>query len=551
MKPDDRDPDNVAIFVSSPEQIGLPARETYNSTETVTQYTAVVKEVLGSFSDKKSKGVAADVVDFEKQIADASPDSETIHDVTRYYNPQSIKETQSLLPEISFSDIISKFAPSSYKGDRLIVISPSYMKSLSRILRKAPRETVRMYLRWKTIQKYVDRVEDPKVEPLRKLNNKFAGRDTSEERWRTCVQALDSSLGWILSRFFVLDAFPKSSKELGDQVVADIMERFKLTLTETAWMSPKVRELAIEKVKNIDQKIGYPTKSPNVLDAAEVNKYYKSLEISKDTYFENMQAAARFDLDDEWSQLGKPTDHDRWVMTASTINAYYNPTANELVFLAGIMQPPAFYGSSVPLYLTYGSFGAVAGHELTHGTLTIGEDIIRYALTDSTAFDSSGRHYDQIGNYTDWWDDKTIKAFEERTECFVDQYSNFTVPGTDGELNVNGRLTLDENIADAGGLAAAFDSWKRRDGASPDSHLPGLSKFTKEQLFFMSFGNWWCSKVSKEQAERLHYVDPHAPSFARALVSSKGTFSDRGIGSNNPVGNNDKYSGIQGGIQLP
>lgn len=367
MKADDRDPDNVAIFVSSPEQIGLPARETYNNTEMVTEYTAVVKEVLGSFSDKKSKDDAADVVEFEKQIANASPDSETTHDVTRYYNPQSIKETQSSLPEISLSDIISKFAPSGYKSDRLIVISPSYMKSLSQILSKTSRETVRMYLRWKIIQKYVDRVEDPKVEPLRKLNNKFAGRATSEERWRTCVRALDSSLGWILSRFFVLETFPKSSKELGDQVVTDIMDRFKVTLTVTAWMSPEVRKLAIEKVENIDQKIGYPTKSPNVMDAAEVKKYYQSLKISKDNYFENMLAAAKFDLHDEWSQLGKPTDHGRWAMTASTVNAYYNPTANELVFLAGIMQPPAFYGASVPLYLTYGSFGAVAGHELTHG----------------------------------------------------------------------------------------------------------------------------------------------------------------------------------------
>lgn len=369
MEPDDRDPDNVVIFVRPPHEIGLPAREIYNDTDTVTEYTEVVKEVLGNFDDNKPKDIAGDVVGFETKIANATPNREILQDVTNYYNPLSTKETQSLLPEVSFSGIFSKFAPSDFKAGRLIVVSPSYIKSLSAILDETPRETVQMFLKWKIIQKYVAMVEDPKVEALRKLNNKLSGKDpdANEERWRICVNALDSSLGWILSRFFVLDAFSKSSKELGDQIVSDIRERFVFTLAQKSWMSPEVRKLVIEKVENIIQKIGYPTESPNVMDAAEITKYYEPLKISNETYFENMLAAAKFDLHDEWSQLGKPSDHNRWVMTASTINAYYNPSGNEIVFPAGIMQPPVFYGSSAPLYLAYGSFGAVAGHELTHG----------------------------------------------------------------------------------------------------------------------------------------------------------------------------------------
>jgi endothelin-converting enzyme len=146
--------------------------------------------------------------------------------------------------------------------------------------------------------------------------------------------------------------------------------------------------------------------------------------------------------------------------------------------------------------------------------------IVTSYLCSWLAFDSTGRHYDQTGNYTDWWDEETVKGFEERAQCFVDQYSNFTVPGENGEpLHVNGRLTLGENIADAGGLGAAFQAWKKRDEASPDSHLPGLSHFSKEQLFFIAYGNWWCAKTTKEAAIQAIYTDPHAPKFARIIVS--------------------------------
>jgi endothelin-converting enzyme len=141
----------------------------------------------------------------------------------------------------------------------------------------------------------------------------------------------------------------------------------------------------------------------------------------------------------------------------------------------------------------------------------------------SLAFDSTGRHYDQAGNYTNWWDNKTVEAFEQRAQCFVDQYGNFTVPGPDANsepLHVNGRLTLGENIADAGGLTASFHAWKKRDDAASDPLLPGLSDFTKEQLFFIAYGNWWCSKTTKEAAIRAIYVDPHAPKPARILVSA-------------------------------
>ncbi|KAL1961596.1 hypothetical protein VTN77DRAFT_1422 [Rasamsonia byssochlamydoides] len=509
ISPDDRDPDSVAIFVTPPREIGLPTREYYNNSKTVEEYTNVVLQVLGNFKSSHSSSsttgplrLAKNLVLFETKLANATPDTQAQEDVTQYYNPRSVEETQSLVPEISFTDIISTLGPKDFEADRLIVGSPSYLKDLSAILKSTPREIIQAFLKWKAIQAYASTIEDPKITPLREFDNRLAGKDpqATEERWRKCIGVMDEGIGWILSRFYVLDAFPEESKKLGDQIVSDIKERFIYTLDETKWMTAEVRQLGKEKVANIIQKIGYPTKSPNLMDAEDVKNYYRNFELSNETFFENSLAMARFRVEREWSQLGKPTNRDEWGMTASTVNAYYNPPGNEIVFPAGIMQAPAFYGPKAPLYLAYGAFGAISGHELSH------------------AFDSTGRHYDQTGNYTNWWDDKTVEAFEERAQCFIDQYSNFTVPGPDPDsepLHVNGRLTLGENIADAGGLSAAFHAWKKRDEASSDLLLPGLEHFTKEQLFFVAYGNWWCSKTTKEAAIRAIYEDPHAPKPAR------------------------------------
>lgn len=260
-------------------------------------------------------------------------------------------------------------------------------------------------------------------------------------------------------------------------------------------MTETVRELAIDKVNNIRQKIGYPD---IITNAEELQQYYSNVSVHADTFFENRLSATKNDIRGSWAQLGQPVDRDEWDMSAPTVNAYYNPPGNEIVFPAGIMQAPVFYDPSVPKYISYGAFGAVAGHELSH------------------AFDSTGRHYDQNGNYTDWWDESTVDGFASRAECFVQQYHNYTIPGG---LPINGKLTLGENIADAGGLTAAFQAWRQRDDEKPDQQLPGLEEFGKEQVFFIAYGMTWCGKIRSEEAIRRVYTDPHSPSAFRILVS--------------------------------
>lgn len=306
-------------------------------------------------------------------------------------------------------------------------------------------------------------------------------------------------MGWILSRFFVEKAFSAEAKKFGDTIITDIKTEFAKKLQATKWMDKATTKQAINKVHNIIQKIGYPTKSPNIMDPASLESFYKSVNVDPEAFFANALSLSAFEVAKEWSALGKPVDRDRFEMTVPTVNAYYSPPENQIVFPAGIMQFPVF-DVDVPAYVSYGAFGSVAGHELSH------------------AFDSTGRHYDQNGNYTDWWTNATVKAFEERAQCFVDQYSNFTVPGPDNKpLHVNGRLTLGENIADAGGLSASFKAWEERASQKPNPGLPGLDHFTQSQLFFVSYSNWWCGKSRPDTAINRIYLDPHAPKWARIL----------------------------------
>ncbi|KAI9648724.1 hypothetical protein NHQ30_003364 [Ciborinia camelliae] len=526
---DDKDPDTVVTQVSPPYRAGLPSKEYYNNEKVVQDYTRTMAQVIPKFLPENrdstkhslksnSRGLhheniavqdrvmdlARDVVALEKKLATASPDNEDRNDVTKYYNPMSLEEADKLTPQIHLSKIIHSLIPADVQVERLIMASPDYMHALSDILNTTPQETLQTYLIWKVIQTFYPKIEADELKPYRQFINKLQGKDPDSrpERWRTCVSHVDDGLGWILSRFFVEKAFSAEAKDFGNQIVSDIKDMFIEKLKATTWMDSSVIDLGIEKVHKIVQKIGYPTKSPDIMDPPSLHSYYQSVKVSESTYFNNSLNMRRFDIAREWSSLGRPVDRDEWGMTVPTVNAYYNPPGNEIVFPAGIMQFPVF-DVNVPQYLSYGAFGAVSGHELSH------------------AFDSTGRHYDQNGNYTDWWTPSTVAAFEERAECFIEQYGNYSIPGPNNKpLYVNGKLTLGENIADAGGLSASFAAWKKRQGESNDKNenLPGLSKhFTQDQLFFVSYANWWCGKSTKETAVNRLYTDPHAPKWARVL----------------------------------
>ena len=243
------------------------------------------------------------------------------------------------------------------------------------------------------------------------------------------------------------------------------------------------------------------------MDPQDLQQYYKTVNIS-DSFYDTMNSVRKFQTAREWGALGKPTDRGEFGMTASTVNAYYSPPINEIVFPAGIMQFP-FFGGDLPGYINYGGFGAVAGHELSH------------------AFDPNGRKYDIDGKLKDWWTNRTSAEFNKRAQCFIDEYSNFTVTMPNGTaLHVKGKQTVGENVADAGGLQSAWAAWQKERKAKPDKDLPGLSDFTQEQMFYIAFGNVWCGKSRAEQLVQRVLTDSHSPGNYRitgpAMMNSRG-----------------------------
>jgi endothelin-converting enzyme len=416
-----------------------------------------------------------------------------------------ISEVQKLVPQIDMIKYLQGQVPVGYDigPNRTVILGDiNFYTALPKIIEDTPRETLRSYMKSRLVQTWGGRLHRNYTLPMRQLSNQLAGRDPNNvpERWRTCIGEVDSGLGIALSASYIERAFTLKDKSYGDQIIMDIKKEFSARLHGFPWMSDSVKDLAAKKVVNIIQKIGYQTASPDTANPKEVYEWYSNLPISRNTnWFENGRSTFAWGNQKGWEEILKPVDKNRWGMTAPTVNAYYSPSGNEIVFPAGIMQFPVF-SSALPDYVNYGSFGAVAGHELTHG------------------FDDHGSEYDENGVLRNWWDDSTRKNFEVKTSCFIKQYSNFTVEGLDGKpLPVNGKLTLGENIADAGGLTAAYSSWSKRNAARQNAGLPGLEEFSNDQMFFLSYATWWCGKVRKEQAANYIFTDPHSPNDKRII----------------------------------
>jgi endothelin-converting enzyme len=290
-------------------------------------------------------------VELEKKLAAASPSTQEREDVTKTYNPMSLKEASNLTPKIGLANIISSLSPSTFKVDRLIVAAPKYLKELEGIIEKFDPAVLQSYFIWKAVQSLHSYIESPVVQPYKGFVNELAGKDpnTKPERWRTCVNHVDDSVGWILSRFFVEKAFSATAKDFGDLIIKDIKREFIKKLKATEWMDDETTDKAIEKVHKIVQKIGYPTESPDIMKPESLASYYKKLSINSKTYFDNAVATRAFEVEDEWSALGKPVDRGRWGMTSSTVNAYYNPSGGEIV-VSFYLEQKSYFGAFLDLF---------------------------------------------------------------------------------------------------------------------------------------------------------------------------------------------------------
>lgn len=441
-----------------------------------------------------------DIVEFEMKIAQILIPEEERIDHNTMYRKLTINQLQEMAPFINwrhyFNSAFKKVGREMYSSQPVVVMASDYIKKLSDLVTQylsnaQGRVTVINYLAWTLVHSKVQKLSKSFREAGDVLRMVLMGSVEKEIRWKTCIAAVDNSIGFALSAMFVREAFHGDSKTMAQNMINGIKSAFKDNFPLLEWMDPETRKLTVDKVDSITDMIGFPE---FIIYPDQLDEEYEELEFNETEYFQNHLNVLHFDRIKNMKKLDLPTNRTEWIMTPSTINAYYMPPSNQIVFPAGILQPP-FYDVTFPKSVNFGSMGVFMGHELTH------------------AFDDTGRLYDKYGNLHQWWKNSTIINFQKRAQCFVEQYSNYDVQGT----KLNGLLTLGENIADNGGLKASFHAYQNWIAKNhKELPLPALS-LSNNQLFFIAFAQTWCSISTPEMELYAALTDNHSPGKYRVI----------------------------------
>jgi putative endopeptidase len=465
--------------------LGLPDRDYYLKTDSKSisirnEYTKHIETISDLFGFG-GKNIASQAVAFETALAKSSMNRTERRNQEKQYNKRAFKQVMNDYPQVNLGGYMQHLQVSSF--DSLIVSQPDFFATLNQLIVETPLEEIKAYLKW-CLMNNASGYLDSKLE---KQNFYFYGTvltGAKEQKpiWKRGIAAANNVVGELLGQLFVEKTFSPASKQRVNAMVDDIVEAFKVRINNLSWMSNETKGKALIKLASFNRKFGYPDKW----------KDYSSLEIKDDSYIDNVYRANEFGFKEMIENLGKPIDRGRWGMLPQTVNAYYSPTLNEIVFPAAIMQPP-FFDASADDAVNYGSIGAVIGHELTHG------------------FDDQGAKYGADGNLKSWWSDEDKKLFEAKTKVLVDQFNGYFV--TDS-IHVNGELTLGENIADIGGLTIAYEAFQMRLKKNPGKVING---YTPEQRFFIGFAQIWKNNIRPEALRNLILTDPHSPGEFRVF----------------------------------
>ncbi|TSK16214.1 Endothelin-converting enzyme 1 [Bagarius yarrelli] len=490
--------------------LGLPSREYYLN-KTVNEkflkaYLNFLVElgVLLGGSEETSRSLMQEIVDFETSLANITVPQEERRDEELIYHKIKAKDLTTLAPAVDWMPFLKAvFAPVALNETEPVVLyATDYLQKVSRLISTTNKSTLNNYMIMKVVRKMVS-ILDQKFQDAeqRFLEVMYGAKKSCTPRWKVCVSDTDSALGFALGALFVKATFAEDSKAFAENMVLGIKLAFEDSLKHVSWMDGETKKAAKEKADAIYNMIGYPK---FIMDPNELDKVFNEFEVVPDSYFQNVMQYYNFSGRVTADQLRKAPNRDQWSMTPPTVNAYYNPTKNEMVLPAGILQAP-FYSQAWPKALTFGGIGVVMGHELTH------------------AFDDQGREYDKDGNLRFWWKNESVSAFKQQTQCLVEQYGNYSI-NTEA---LNGKHTLGENIADNGGLKAAYKAyinWIQKNGEEPT--LPALG-MTNHQLFFVSFAQVWCSVRTAESSHEGVITDPHSPSRFRVIgtISNSPEFS--------------------------
>jgi putative endopeptidase len=478
------------IYALGLEQGGLslPDRDYYLKESFSTQreaYRSHVAKMFGLLGEKPEEAAAHAVLvlDLETELAQASRTRVDLRDPDKNYNKFTKAELLAKNPDITWQVYLSErsLAGASYA----IVGQPEFFEAVDKLVRTRPMADWRAYLRWHVLHASAPYLcRDAEEENFNFFGKVLSGQLEQEPRWKRAYHTLDRSIGEAVGQLYVEKYFPPEAKARMNDLVENLKIVFRDHLEKVDWMTEATRAKALAKFARFTRKIGCPDKFRD----------YSSIEIRRDDYLGNVRRAAAFEERRRIARVGKEVDRTEWHMTPPTVNAYFNQSMNEIVFPAGILQPP-FFDVSQDDAVNYGAIGVVIGHEITHG------------------FDDQGRKYDADGNLSDWWAKQDATEFEARAQKVVDEYNAFeTLPG----VHVNGKLTLGENLADLGGISIAYDALERALAKDP-SKRKSIDGFTPEQRFFLSFAQVWRTNIREAEARRLVTVDPHSPGRFRAV----------------------------------
>ncbi|XP_075412247.1 endothelin-converting enzyme 2 isoform X1 [Tenrec ecaudatus] len=483
----------------------LPSRDYYlNRTaneKVLTAYLDYMEElgVLLGGQPASTREQMQQVLELEIQLANITVPQDQRRDEEKIYHKMSVAELQVLAPSVDWLEFLSfLLSPLEFSdSEPVVVYGTGYLQQVSELINRTEPSVLNTYLIWNLVQKTtssLDRRFESAQEKL--LETLYGTKKSCLPRWQTCISNTDDALGFALGSLFVKATFDRQSKEIAEGMIAEIRTAFEEALGQLVWMDEKTRRAAKEKADALYDMIGFPD---FILEPKELDDIYDGYEVSEESFFQNMLNLYNFSAKVMADQLRKPPSRDQWSMTPQTVNAYYLPTKNEIVFPAGILQAP-FYARNHLKALNFGGIGVVMGHELTHAFDDQGES-------------SPGREYDKDGNLQPWWQNGSLAAFRNHTACMQEQYSQYQVNGE----RLNGRQTLGENIADNGGLKAAYNAykaWLRKHGE--EQQLPAV-RLTNHQLFFVGFAQVWCSVRTPESSHEGLVTDPHSPARFRVL----------------------------------
>jgi len=486
VSPDERSPEDYVVYLEQ-GGLGLPDESYYREEKYAdirTAYVAHVERLLGLAGIPDAGAKATSIMALETLLAASHWDTVSNRDAIKTYNAHTLDEAKTLVPQFPWDAWLSGLEAPAGAFDKVVIRQPSFATGLGAALETVDIADWRSWLTWHVLSEFASVLPQSFVdEDFDFYGRTLSGQPENKERWKRGVAVVEGCVGEAVGQLYAERWFPPAAKARMQELVANLVEAFRRSFSSLEWMGPDTRAQALDKLDAFTPKIGYP----------DVWRDYSTIVIDPDDLVGNVRRSTAFEVDRNLAKLGRPIDRTEWFMLPQTVNAYYMPSMNEIVFPAAILQPP-FFDLEADDAVNYGGIGAVIGHELGHG------------------FDDQGSRYDGTGALRDWWTEADRERFDALAQRLIEQFNAFTPAGLSEDHKVNGGLTVGENIGDLGGLQIGYSAYRI---ATEEGGMPELDGFTGPQRFFIGWAQVWRGKAREAEAIRLLAIDPHSPQDVR------------------------------------